>query len=48
VPASLKPDAARPLEKGRGFDDDIANAVSGVVGAVASGRGSAWMNLIWD
>ena len=28
-----------------GAHDDIANAVSGVVGAIASGIGSAWMNL---
>ena len=28
--------------------DDIASAVSGVVGAIVSGVGSAWMNLIWD
>ena len=28
--------------------DDIANAVSGVVGAITSGVGTAWMNLIWD
>ena len=31
-----------------GAHDDIANAVSGVVGAIASGIGSAWMNFIWD
>ena len=28
--------------------DDIANAVSGVVGAITSGVGTAWINLIWD
>ena len=30
-----------------GGHDDIANAVSGVIGAV-SNIGSAWMNLVWD
>ena len=28
--------------------DDVANAVSGVVSAIGSGRGDAWLNLIWD
>jgi hypothetical protein len=36
------------IDHAPGAHDDIANAVSGVVGAVASGRGSAWLNLIWD
>jgi hypothetical protein len=36
------------IDHAPGAHDDIANAVSGVVGAVASGVGSAWMNLIWD
>jgi pimeloyl-ACP methyl ester carboxylesterase len=31
-----------------GAHDDIANAVSGVVGVIASGVGSAWLNLIYD
>jgi hypothetical protein len=36
------------IDHAPGAHDDIANAVGGVVGAVASGRGSAWMNLVWD
>ena len=28
--------------------DDVANAVSGVVSAIGSGRGDAWLNLVWD
>ena len=35
------------IDHAPGAHDDIANAVSGVVGAI-SGVGSAWMNLIWD
>jgi hypothetical protein len=36
------------IDHAPGAHDDIANAVSGVVGAIASGVGSAWMNLVWD
>ena len=36
------------IDHAPGAHDDIANAVSGVVGAIVSGIGSAWMNLIWD
>jgi hypothetical protein len=36
------------IDHAPGAHDDIANAVSGVVAAIASGVGSAWMNLIWD
>jgi hypothetical protein len=36
------------IDHAPGGHDDIANAVSGVVGAIVSGVGSAWMNLIWD
>ena len=35
------------IDHAPGAHDDIANAVSGVVGAI-SGVGSAWLNLIWD
>jgi len=35
------------IDHAPGAHDDIANAVSGVV-AIASGVGSAWMNLVWD
>ena len=35
------------IDHAPGAHDDIANAVSGVV-AIASGVGSACMNLIWD
>ncbi|MGB8607503.1 MAG: hypothetical protein WCE28_20960, partial [Bradyrhizobium sp.] len=35
------------IDHAPGGHDDIANAVSGVV-AIASGVGSAWMNLGWD
>ena len=34
------------IDHAPGAHDDIANAVSGVVGAIASGVGR--MNLIWD
>ena len=34
------------IDHAPGAHDDIANAVSGVVGAIASGVGSAWLNLI--
>jgi len=36
------------IDHAPGAHDDIANAVSGVVGAIGSGVGSAWLNLIWD
>jgi hypothetical protein len=36
------------IDHAPGAHDDIANAVSGVVAAIASGVGSAWMNLVWD
>ena len=39
---------APAIDHAPGDHDDIANAVSGVVGAIVSGIGSAWMNLIWD
>jgi hypothetical protein len=35
------------IDHASGAHDDIANAVGGVV-AVASGVGSAWMNLVWE
>jgi hypothetical protein len=35
------------IDHAPGTHDDIANAVSGVVGAI-SGVGSAWLNLVWD
>ena len=34
------------IDHAPGAHDDIANAVSGVVGAIASGVGNAWINLI--
>ena len=36
------------IDHAPGGHDDIANAVGGVIGAIASGVGDAWLNLIWD
>jgi hypothetical protein len=50
--ASLERRTARDgrdsIDHAPGAHDDIANAVSGVVGAIASVVGSAWLNLVWD
>src|SRR5262249_37479049 len=31
-----------------GCHDDVANAIAGAIGAIASGVGTAWLNLVWD
>jgi hypothetical protein len=50
--ASLERRTARggrdSIDHAPGAHDDIANAIAGVIGAIASGVGSAWLNLIWD
>jgi hypothetical protein len=36
------------IDHAPGAHDDVANSVAGVVGAIASGVGTAWLNLVYD
>ena len=36
------------IDHAPGAHDDIANAVGGVAAAIASGVGTAWLNLVWE
>jgi hypothetical protein len=36
------------IDHAPGGHDDLTNAVAGVAAAIASGVGSAWLNLVWE